>query len=632
MNFFIVETIGRLVAPRRELSCSWFLWRRLCRRLRERGRDRTRESGAFLLGHQDGKRARIVDFVLYDDLDPHSLDSGIVHFDGRYFGDLWALCEDLGLTVVADVHVHPGGAGQSDSDRAYPMISLAGHTALIVPHFAVGRLPRREIGIYRYKGRQTVDYRSRCRPAIVLSYRYLRSASMKDYSQHDSLHRVVKHAIDSGVARSIAEAESMFHGYRLTVEIGSSAAADPISQVALLTAVALGRRVFLGGVRVAGELSTDLATPLPLGQTLADAVATLGARPRAIAKEDLTIVIGGGPEDRREGFCIRTAAAGWRGGIMPIHSDVSPTLGPAMPLAGMLSAALAINEAYLFVNGDMPAAGRRVLGLSLWQPDPDFDWLAVDGGEPELTYLPSKLWLIGLGHLGQAYLWGLGILPYRCPEDLGLVLQDFDTVTPSTQSTSMLTEARYIGQKKTRVMAEWAERRGFVTSIYERRFDTEFMRQECEPGVALCGLDNAVGRRALDQVGFDIVVEAGLGKGHRDFRTIRLHTLPGSRTAAQLWGTTGEGETVEDRPAYARLVQDGSLDQCGMTVLAGKAVGAPFVGAVAATLVLSEVLRLLHDGEMHQMIDLDLLNLDQRIASRHNGDFSHLNPGFTGSI
>ena len=152
MNFFIVQTIRRLLAPRHELSCSWFMWRRLCRQLRERGLDRSRESGAFLLGHRHGERARIVDFVLYDDLDPYSLDSGIIRFDGRYFGDLWALCKARSLTVVADIHVHPGGAGQSESDRAHPMISSAGHTALVLPRFAVEPLPPREIGIYQYKG------------------------------------------------------------------------------------------------------------------------------------------------------------------------------------------------------------------------------------------------------------------------------------------------------------------------------------------------------------------------------------------------------------------------------------------------------------------------------------------------
>jgi hypothetical protein len=57
-------------------------------------------------------------------------------------------------------------------------------------------------------------------------------------------------------------------------------------------------------------------------------------------------------------------------------------------------------------------------------------------------------------------------------------------------------------------------------------------------------------------------------------------------------------------------------------------VGAPFVGATAATLALSEVLRLLHGGPLHQLIDLDLLSLDQRMVSVHPGNFSRLNPGF----
>lgn len=152
MNFFSLATIRRLFAPRHELSCSWLLWLRLRDKLRERGRRCNRESGAFLLGRREDGRARVVDFVLYDDLDPHCLDTGIVRFNGRYFSELWAICKARGLSVVADIHVHPGGAGQSDSDRDHPMISRAGHIALILPRFATGRQPRRDIGMYRYLG------------------------------------------------------------------------------------------------------------------------------------------------------------------------------------------------------------------------------------------------------------------------------------------------------------------------------------------------------------------------------------------------------------------------------------------------------------------------------------------------
>ena len=102
--------------------------------------------------------------------------------------------------------------------------------------------------------------------------------------------------------------------------------------------------------------------------------------------------------------------------------------------------------------------------------------------------------------------------------------------------------------------------------------------------MVFCGLDNALGRRALDKVGFDLIVEAGLGRGPRDSQSMRIHTLPATRTADELWPATAAGsEGFTARGAYQKLLKDGRLDQCGVTLLAGKAVGAPFVGAVAAT-------------------------------------------------
>jgi proteasome lid subunit RPN8/RPN11 len=152
MNFSIAQTTSRLCAQRHKLSCSWLVWRRLLHGLRERGRNYSRESGAFLLGRKIGTRARFVRFVLYDDLDPHCLDTGIVRFDGRHFGKLWDLCAETGLTVIGDVHTHPGGSGQSESDRANPMISRAGHMALIVPRFAGPPVRLSEVGFHLYDG------------------------------------------------------------------------------------------------------------------------------------------------------------------------------------------------------------------------------------------------------------------------------------------------------------------------------------------------------------------------------------------------------------------------------------------------------------------------------------------------
>jgi hypothetical protein len=451
---------------------------------------------------------------------------------------------------------------------------------------------------------------------------------MTSFTPADTLHRLVKEALDSGAVTSLAEANAMFRSFRVGFSIAEPEASDPHYQAALLTGIALARRVFLGGVRVSGRLCTPLSAPLPLGATLGEAVERLGGVLGEENTSEPLINIGGPPRPRSSGFHVRTACAGWRGGILPVHAEMVPVAAPVMPLASMLSAALAVNEAFLFTRGHNPAFGMRPVGLSLWRPSAEVHWLASADDEPELTYLPSRLWVIGLGHLGQAYLWGLGLLPYPDPSAVSLVLQDVDIITPSTESTSILTDANLVGQKKTRAMAAWAERRGFSTVIHERLFDIDFHRQPHEPAIALCGLDNALGRRALDKVGFDLVIEAGLGRGYQDFRTMRLHTLPGPRSADALWKNPELEERVELGAGYQRILTDGELDRCGVTLLAGKSVGAPFVGAIAASLALSELLRLLHGGTVHQIIDLDLQGIEYRSTVPHPYDFSRLNPGY----
>lgn len=271
---------------------------------------------------------------------------------------------------------------------------------------------------------------------------------MTAFTHADTLHRLVKQMLDSGAAASLAEGEAIFREYRLSFVISELDALRPVHQAALLTGVALARRVFLGGVSVTGELDVPLAVPLPLGSTLAEAIVKLGGHLSPPETNSPTVFIGGEPQPRSDGFHIRTTFAGWRGGIVP--ADAARTLADdsAMPLAPMLAVALAVNEAFLFARQETPAAGRRMLGLSLWRPDSRSDWLAGSDDEPELRFLPSSLWLIGLGHLGQAYLWALGLLPYPNPSGLELVLQDVDVITPSSESTSILSDANLVRQKK----------------------------------------------------------------------------------------------------------------------------------------------------------------------------------------
>jgi hypothetical protein len=149
--------------PTPKLVCPAKTWTTGVAELNRRTRGEI-EAGAFLLGRIENGIRQIEKFVFYDDIDPTCFANryGIVEFDGRNFGKLWGLCRDLGMTVVADVHVHPGHFGQSLSDKENPMIPQAGHIALILPNYAAQQPRPGQIGIFEYCGnRQWSDYSPR---------------------------------------------------------------------------------------------------------------------------------------------------------------------------------------------------------------------------------------------------------------------------------------------------------------------------------------------------------------------------------------------------------------------------------------------------------------------------------------
>ena len=127
------------------------LWRELLGELAARGAG-VRESGAFLLAVAAGDRKRVVRIIYLDDLDPDCLQGGI-SFRGTAYGALWRICRRERLTVVGDVHTHPGPVvAQSTVDRDNPMIATVGHVALIVPDYAQRPIGAREVGVHVYHG------------------------------------------------------------------------------------------------------------------------------------------------------------------------------------------------------------------------------------------------------------------------------------------------------------------------------------------------------------------------------------------------------------------------------------------------------------------------------------------------
>jgi hypothetical protein len=160
--------------------------------------------------------------------------------------------------------------------------------------------------------------------------------------------------------------------------------------------------------------------------------------------------------------------------------------------------------------------------------------------------------------------------------------------------------------------------------LIERYFDSSFLCRDDEPKLAFCGFDSNPARRDLGSARFLSVMESGLGGTKDNFDTISFHRLPNPRPPEELWPDLSAEEIAKQKEHRDRVARENpaysSIDDnvCGRAELAGKSVAVPFVGAVAATLVVAEAIRILHGGPACTDIKLTLSDPSMRFVSVTN--------------
>lgn len=403
--------------------------------------------------------------------------------------------------------------------------------------------------------------------------------------------------------------------FRLNLICGEEITRSAALQAALLTALNTGKRAFLGGVAVQMPASVKPLIPWPNARTLNDIVEELGGRPSAPEHSERSHTLYFGPASDPVPDALSVICSGWRGGVAPADVQFALSKEGDFALGGVLAGALGVGRGFLRVCGLSSRFVEQPLGVSLWRPD--LDWTDENAAGPELQFLPSKLWFLGLGHLGQAFLWNTALLPYARPDETLFLLQDYDRVVRGNRGAGLLCEDDSPGHYKTRLCSRWLEGRGFSTRIHERPFDQTVRRNEDEPYIAFCGFDSAPARRCLDRAGFSLVVECGLGGSVDTFDQISLHTFPdATRTPAEIWAEDNPDGT-DAKPELIDAFR--SQDPCGILAetLARKALSSSFVGAHAGALAIGEVLRGLHGGVRCEIINAQLRsNSPPRLALR----------------
>ena len=445
----------------------------------------------------------------------------------------------------------------------------------------------------------------------------------------DRLHRTAKIALDLGLVADVDSARPYLEKLVLQLHVGPHLDKDLAAQAALLTAVNAGHRAMLGGVRVMIEDDPKLTLPWAQGQDLSTAISMYGGRVVDSHSPKHPVVVIGEPQRHKHAEVqLLVCCSGWSGGVTEASE---PGERQAMPLAGVVAGALAVSEIFQNLLGSRTAAGRDV-GLSLWRPD--LPWQSIDAAGPSLQYLPSTMWLLGLGHLGQANAWSFGCLPYDQPDELDVYLVDFDTIVEANHATGLLTNASDIGELKTRVVASELEQLGHHTHLIERRFGNDLTPDNDEPQLALAGFDKIEPRRALGDK-FGRVVDAGLGAGPTDYLDILLHAFPSQLTPEEAFPTRPAQDPVLT-PAYEdeirRRTEHGvepGTARCGVLELAGATAAAAFVGAVAGALSVADPLRFLHGGTQYETLNVDLRSPNDAIVPPAPTPQPPFNPGFT---
>lgn len=408
---------------------------------------------------------------------------------------------------------------------------------------------------------------------------------------HDDLHRTVKLELEEGRADTVAEAEFLASTYVLQIFVTADVAGSPTRQAVLLTAINAGARAFRGGVRIAGHLDWAVTGGWGAGTHAAEIVSWLGGTIVDVLDGRYpTIVLGRYDEDLPGRVVIRPTWGGWAAGVVTSEAARRPE-EIEHPVSGVAAGGLAVSEAFGHIRGSV-AMGRRDIGVSLW--DPELSWTEPEAVGPDLRYLPTRLWLLGLGHLGQAYLWTLGFLPYQDRSGVELWLQDFDRVVEANRSTGLLVDAQTpAGMLKTRLGAAAMEGLGFHTKLIERPFDETVVPGASEPTWALGGLDGVEPRRHLGA--FNFAVDMGLGAARDDYLGIRMHTFPAAGDATDVFRRPVADVPQPDAPVAAWAAKAAN-DPCGVIKVQNVAVGAAFVGAVAASFAIAEILRVLAGG------------------------------------
>lgn len=253
--------------------------------------------------------------------------------------------------------------------------------------------------------------------------------------------------------------------------------------------------------------------------------------------------------------------------LPPEGQGANPT--SSFALAGYLS-----YSALAQVVGVPPfRGGNRVTTLDL-----------PSAGKFDPSCLNTNLSVLGLGHIGNAYLALLFFISRRFPSKPQLILIDKDRIESLNWTTNILLPENqsWVGIPKVDALAELTRTWGYETISLITDINWGWT---APPGsrYAMLGFDNFTARRIAVAAGYDWLIESGVGTSFERPR-ISWHSLPPDNgIAKRLFGKESMRpleQDVEDTPFIHHLKSENA--GCGWLTFQGIQASAPSMGLVAA--------------------------------------------------
>ncbi|MEQ8552320.1 MAG: ThiF family adenylyltransferase [Cyclobacteriaceae bacterium] len=358
-------------------------------------------------------------------------------------------------------------------------------------------------------------------------------------------------------------------------------------QVALLTSVNISKRIFLGGIKV--ELPEKIINLTPHQGKFLNQMIKSHLALSLDHKANYTIYIGMEPET--ENSC-EILCNNWQGGIR-VHNEPIISLATSqgkLPFGAIASAGIACFKAFdkVFEMTNLPF--HENAGISLWDYTYTKEWHnTIHEGSEHLERTIYEFWFVGLGHLGQAYLWLLSFLPFENAHLIKILLQDHDMIDGSNWGSQLLVSSDQADCSKARICATFLESIGFTTRVIEKPL--EKLDQEMESlkdfKYLINGLDNVATRRILKPERFKLILDGATNGAEHFFDSFTMNTIDvNSKRPKDIWNKEEDPNKILHPKLFERIEKSGG---CGSII--NHSISTPFVGALGASILMSELFK-----------------------------------------